>query len=354
MKAFDFCFDDGILRQYFEFDKQYQEYLSGTGNDFTNTVMENCLIDGRRLEPVPMGLLVQLGSVVDFNIEMLETVFSKIGQPYTHAQFADRLERARYWLEQCSPHSVNRLRLKRNWAVYRELSATEQQEIALLFAFLGQGGYSLDDLQSQLYAIPRLASAAELSEKEQKTRQGAFFRNVYKLLLDKEQGPRLYLFLYAIEKEQYLNLLDFSTPPTEAELAPELQVEQPADTPAARVYGEPDAVAPLKEQIDIEHFTKLDLRVCRVLKCTEIRKSHSCLKLTVSDGLGEREIVSSIKGEYKPEDLLGKKIIVIANLQPARLAGVTSQGMLLAGTNSACGCKVIFVDDIIPEGTQIK
>ena len=52
--------------------------------------------------------------------------------------------------------------------------------------------------------------------------------------------------------------------------------------------------------------------------------------------------------------LVGKKIIVVANLKPTRITGVTSQGMLLAGTNNACGCKVIFVDDSIPVGTQIK
>ena len=353
MKAFDFCFDEGILRQYFEFDKQYQEYRDGAANDFVRAVMENCLINARRIEPVPMGLLVQLGSVVDFNIGMLETVFAKIGQPYTYAQFADRLQRARYWLEQCSPQSVNRLRAKRNWPVYEQFSAEEKQEIALLHAYLASGGYALEDLQTELYAIPRRAAGGDMGEKELKARQSVFFRNVYQLLLDKEQGPRLYLFLYAIEKEQYLGLLDFSFPPSEAELAPEPVDEQPV-APKTRVYGTPDTPAPLKEEIDIEQFDKVDLRVCRVIKCAQIRKSHSCLKLTLFDGLGEREIVSSIKGDYQPEELVGKKIIVAVNLRPARLAGVTSQGMLLAGTNNACGCQVVFVDDSIPEGTQIK
>ena len=104
----------------------------------------------------------------------------------------------------------------------------------------------------------------------------------------------------------------------------------------------------------MDEFSKIDLRVCKVIKCSEIRKSHSCLKLTLFDGEGERVIVSSIKNEYKPEQLIGRKIIVVANLKPARLTGVTSKGMLLAGTNNACGCKVIFVDDSIPEGTAIR
>jgi methionine--tRNA ligase beta chain len=104
----------------------------------------------------------------------------------------------------------------------------------------------------------------------------------------------------------------------------------------------------------IDDFATIDLRVCEIVKAQEIRKSHSCLKLTLNDGIGERVIVSSIKAEYKCEDLIGKKIIVIANLKPNRITGVTSQGMLLAATNNACGCKVIFVDDSVPAGTQIK
>ena len=65
-------------------------------------------------------------------------------------------------------------------------------------------------------------------------------------------------------------------------------------------------------------------------------------------------IVSSLKQYYLPEDLIGKKIIVVANLEPTRITGVQSNGMLLAATNNASGCQVIFVDDIVPEGTQIK
>ena len=109
----------------------------------------------------------------------------------------------------------------------------------------------------------------------------------------------------------------------------------------------------MAEEIDSDEFKKIDLRVCKILKCAEIRKSHSCYKLTLSDGIQERVIVSSIKEYYKPEELVGRKIIVVANLKPARFVGVTSQGMLLAGTNNACGCQVVFVDDLVPEGTRI-
>ena len=103
----------------------------------------------------------------------------------------------------------------------------------------------------------------------------------------------------------------------------------------------------------MEDFEKLDFRVCKILKAEGVRKSHSCLKLTLFDGIGERVIMSSIKADYSPEQLVGKKIIVIANLKPNRICNVNSQGMLLAAANNACGCKVIFVDDSVPEGTAI-
>ena len=352
LKAFNFCLDDGILRQYFEFDKMLTDVREGRANELTKEIMNLCKVEGRDVHCVPMGLLVQLGSVVDFNVPMLEIVFEKIGTPYKYAEFKDRLERAKFWLEKCSPDNVNTLCAKRNWKYYETLGDTEKKEIEELFAYLQKGGYDLNELQTELYAIPARVNGLSKDDKELKNIQGRFFKNVYMLLINKEKGPRLYLFLYAIEVDRYLKLLDFSTPATEDELKEEETVVEEAKE--EKVYGEPDPVDPVKEEITVEDFEKIDLRVCKIVKCQEIRKSHSCYKLTLSDGLDERVIVSSIKNDYKPEELVGKKIIVIANLRPTRITGVTSNGMLLAGTNNACGCKVVFVDEMIPEGTKIK
>lgn len=358
VKAFDFCFDDGILRQYFEFDKMYNEYVSGQASEYNQALMHNCVIEGRELSTVPMGLLVQLGSIVNFNIPMLETVFEKIGTPYKYEQFADRLDRAKFWLEKCAPEQVNRLRETRNFEVFSTLDDNEKKAVALLYEYISKGGYTLDELNTELYAIPKKVypELAE-SQKELKAVQGKFFKTVYKLLIDKEQGPRLYLFLYAIDSESFVHLLDFSYEKTEEEIAKEnaaAQAEAEANKPEEKTYGAPDPVLPVKEEkVTLDDFSKLDLRVCRIVKCQEIRKSHSCYKLTLSDGTGERVIVSSIKHDYSPEELIGRKIMVIANLEPTRITGVTSNGMLLAATNNACGCKVIFIDDAVPEGTVI-
>ena len=120
------------------------------------------------------------------------------------------------------------------------------------------------------------------------------------------------------------------------------------------MFGEPDPVADFKPTVSIDQFGTIDLRVCKILKCQEIRKARNNYKLIVFDGKDKRTIVSSLKEYYKPEQLEGRKIIVVANLEPARFTGVQSEGMLLAATNGACGCKVIFVDDCVPEGTAIR
>ena len=353
-KAFDFCFDDGILRQYFEFDRQYKSCLEGTADEHVQDIMKSCLMFEEKIKLVPMSHLVQLGSIVDFNVEMLETVFAKIGTPYKYEDFKDRLDLARYWLENCSPENANKLCPVRNWEVYRGLDEKEKEAVSLLHQELSQNTYTLEELNTELYEIPKKIYGYEAENL--KGLQGTFFKNVYRLLLNKEKGPRLYLFLYAIEKEQYLGLLDFSTPVTEEEeraMAAPVEPEEVQEPERKVEYGDPDPVEPVGEEISLEEFRKIDLRVCRVLKCVEIRKAHSCYKITLFDGIQERVIVSTLKKYYKPEELIGRKIIVVANLKPARLMGVTSQGMLLAATNNACGCQVVFVDDSVPEGTRI-
>ncbi len=365
-RSFDFCFDDGILKQYFEFDKMYDQFMSSDADDRTNSIMYNCQVAGHTVSTVPMGLLVQLGSVVNFNPQVLETVFEKIGTPYKEQDFADRLELAQNWLELCSPENVNRLCQHRNWDVYETFTEEEKIEIKNLYDYLLEGNYNLEELNQKIYAIPVDVYKLEDTGKERKKLQGTFFQNVYKLLIGKEKGPRLYLFLYAIEKDQYLPLLDFSYPKTEEEIrfeaeakkaAEELEVEKAKKkVHKAKICEgkEADPVQPLKEQISLELFQKMDLRVCEIIKCQEIRKSNHCYKITLDDGLGERVIVSSIKDEYEPEELIGRKIVVIVNLEPARINGVTSNGMLLAATNSICGCELLFVDECVPNGTSIS
>lgn len=100
-------------------------------------------------------------------------------------------------------------------------------------------------------------------------------------------------------------------------------------------------VAPAKANlISIEDFAKVELRVAEILSAELLPKSNKLMKLQVTLGeeLGKRQVLAGIAKHYTPEDLVGRKIIVIANLQPAKLMGEESQGMLLAADG---------IDDII-------
>lgn len=107
------------------------------------------------------------------------------------------------------------------------------------------------------------------------------------------------------------------------------------------------------DEITIDEFAKVDLRVAKVLECEPIKKAKKLLKLTLDDGSGENRIVASgIAQYYKPDDLIGKNVIVVANLKPATLCGVESSGMILAADTDD-GVKVIFPEGMKP-GDKIR
>ncbi len=106
-------------------------------------------------------------------------------------------------------------------------------------------------------------------------------------------------------------------------------------------------------QIGIEDFSKVELRVAEILTCEKMKKSKKLLKLTVNDGDGERQVLSGISQWYAPEDLIGKKIILVSNLKPAKLCGEMSNGMILAADCSEDDVKVLFVDPSVPAGSRI-
>lgn len=110
---------------------------------------------------------------------------------------------------------------------------------------------------------------------------------------------------------------------------------------------------PLSETIKIDDFFKSDLRVAEVKSCVKIPKAKKLLKLMLDDGFGERQVVSGIAKWYAPEDLIGKKVIVVANLAPAKLCGVESNGMIVAASVGE-DAKVIFVDKDIPNGSKLS
>ena len=128
---------------------------------------------------------------------------------------------------------------------------------------------------------------------------------------------------------------------------------------AAKAEAAKNAPAEQKEapegiaQIGIEDFSKVELRVAEILTCEKMKKSKKLLKLTVNDGDGERQVLSGISQWYAPEDLVGKKIVLVSNLKPAKLCGEMSNGMILAADCSEDDVKVLFVDPSVPAGSRI-
>ena len=131
-----------------------------------------------------------------------------------------------------------------------------------------------------------------------------------------------------------------------------------AELEAAKAAANP--VNPLKEEIQgvakigIDDFAKVDLRVAKIVECEPVKKAKKLLKLTLDDGTGDpRTVASGIAKWYKPEELIGKSVILVSNLKPAVLCGVESQGMILAADAGEDDVKVIFVDGI-PAGSKVR
>lgn len=143
-------------------------------------------------------------------------------------------------------------------------------------------------------------------------------------------------------------------------LFPRIDVEKEIDELNALIQKQADEAKKANEkpvglaEIQFDDFSKVELRVAKITECEPIKKAKKLLKLQVNDGSAEpRQIVSGIAPWYKPEDLIGKKVVIVANLKPAKLCGEMSNGMLLAGDTEDGGVKVLFVDGL-NEGTQLR
>ncbi len=111
----------------------------------------------------------------------------------------------------------------------------------------------------------------------------------------------------------------------------------------------------IANMIKLEDFQKLDLRVAQIKEVEEIEGAAKLYKLKIDLGSEERQLVAGIKAHYSKDELVGKKIIVIANLEPAKLRGVESQGMLLAAsTEDKSEVVVLTVDKDVPAGSKIS
>ena len=144
------------------------------------------------------------------------------------------------------------------------------------------------------------------------------------------------------------DVLTTGSPLTRGEsLFPRINQEKESETSEKKI-----PVIDLKPEIDYEEFTKVDLRVGKILAAEAVPKSNKLLKLKIDIG-EERIIVAGIGKDYTPAELIGKKIVIVANLKPAKLMGVESYGMLLA-TDTDKGLTVLIFDREAKTGAKIR
>ena len=129
------------------------------------------------------------------------------------------------------------------------------------------------------------------------------------------------------------------------------RIEKPKEEKKVEPKKE-EKVEEKQDYITIDDFDKVKLKVAKVLEAESVEKSAKLLKLKVSLGNEERQIIAGLKKYYEPQELVGKKVVIVANLKPAKLAGELSQGMVLAAGDDEV-VKALFVDDAIAEGESV-
>ena len=124
-----------------------------------------------------------------------------------------------------------------------------------------------------------------------------------------------------------------------------------APAPTAATTQAPTHTA--SAQITIDEFQKIQFKTAKVLSAERVPKSEKLIKLQVSIGTEQRQIVAGIGKKYEPESLIGKTIVIVANLKPAKLMGIESQGMVLAAGDSEVRGLVTILEEVDP-GTKVK
>lgn len=130
------------------------------------------------------------------------------------------------------------------------------------------------------------------------------------------------------------------------------QIEKLEQTKQNNKKTNPNAT-PMKEQINFDDFTKIDLRTATILEAEKVEKADKLLKLTVDTGVDVRTVVSGIAESFTPEEVIGKQVMILLNLAPRKIRGIESQGMLLLTTKSDGKLSFVTPDDQVENGIEI-
>jgi len=209
-QSFSLAFDSEIFRQYDEMDREVAAYRAGTLEQHQRRALEISFAGSEaRLSqaqlPIPFRQTVGLGQILQWNTAKVKELSRRLSLEFSDDSIDARIPKAKSWLESYNPDQLIAVLTQPNSAHIETMSEEARGYVQRLREALVGGMTEIEDIEPLLYGIPKLADA---DKKVNSIRQRAFFKDVYKLLINDDTGPRLATFLWAANREQILNLLD--------------------------------------------------------------------------------------------------------------------------------------------------
>lgn len=201
--AFNFCFDETIIRHYSEFDKLVTSYLNGSIDEFNKDVLDLAFISVPSKVKTPFGILSSVAPICNFNKEIIKTSLNKANVEYDEDSLI-RLDKVEFWLKNYMPSKIFKVLDNKNEEYYNNLTSEEKAKVKTLCEFL-----KTEDVANVQQFMYDLINDPNLTKKENLKNQMHYFKIFYNLLFGADDGPRLYLFFMASKKEDYISLLEF-------------------------------------------------------------------------------------------------------------------------------------------------
>jgi lysyl-tRNA synthetase class 1 len=202
MRAFDLAVDNHIFQLYDGYDKALESSKKDINSLEARSIVLSS-VSGRHIVPVPFRQLTSFVAIVDGNCRALLEVFTLLGAQYTEQDIAERVQKAEAWLKGFAPEERVALLGTPNEAYYATLSPLERSWVAKLTNYLSSDCRELQQVSTALYSIPEVEGKATAES------QKKFFGILYRLLFDRDRGPRLATFFSALGPDRYLHLLSF-------------------------------------------------------------------------------------------------------------------------------------------------
>lgn len=204
--AYNFYFDDTIIRHYSEFDKGLKAYLAGEADDFTKSLFDICLIEGREYQnETSFNTIASLAPIVNFNRDSLVKAIKKLDLEWT-PRADERFEKATYFINTYQPEKLFKLLESKNEEFIASLTEIDKDVVRKLHDYLASQEEIKDkEVQQFIYDT---VNNPNLTKKENMAIQQKYFKIFYNLLFGTDAGPRLYLFFAASDKNTYIELLN--------------------------------------------------------------------------------------------------------------------------------------------------